>query len=271
MIMERKKWPELNELVVCTVNNIVDFGAFVKLDEYEGKEGLIHISEVASGWIKYIRDHVREGQKIVCKVLHVDPGKGHIDLSLKDVNEHQRREKIQEWKNTQKASRWIQLVAESINLAPELRIELENMLYAIYGNPYLAFEDAAMNGEEVLLKQGLEKTLAEGIAKIARENVKIPSVDITGYVDLICPAPNGIEIIKKALKAASKISDKDVKLTITYVGAPRYRVNVVAPDYKKAESVLRKVAQSAIEIAEKSEGMGEFHREIDEKPAIVSA
>jgi len=92
--MERSGWPEEDELVVCSVVKVTDFGAFVELDEYGRKEGLIHISEVASGWVKYIRDHVREGQKIVCKVLYVDESKHHIDLSLKDVNEHQRREKI---------------------------------------------------------------------------------------------------------------------------------------------------------------------------------
>lgn len=103
--MERKGWPELDELVVCSVQQVKDFGAFTSLDEYGGKEGLIHISEVATGWVKYIRDHVREGQKIVCKVLDVNPSKHHIDLSLKDVNDHQRREKIQDWKNEQKADR----------------------------------------------------------------------------------------------------------------------------------------------------------------------
>src|SRR5512138_2044200 len=110
--MEREGWPEPGDLVVCTVTQGVDFGAFVTLDEYAGKQGLIHISEVASGWIKYIRDHIREGQKIVCKVLNVDRSRGHIDLSLKDVNEHQRREKIREWKNESKAKKWLGFVAE---------------------------------------------------------------------------------------------------------------------------------------------------------------
>jgi len=80
--MQREGWPEPGDLVVCTVSQVVDFGAFVTMDEYEGKQGLIHISEVASGWIKYIRDHVREGQKIVCKVLSVDRARHHIDLSF---------------------------------------------------------------------------------------------------------------------------------------------------------------------------------------------
>src|SRR5438445_996635 len=92
-------WPDEGELVVCSVSNVKNFGAFVTLDEYESKEGFIHIAEVSSGWIKYIRDYVRKGQKVVCKVLKVDKDKGHIDLSLKAVNEHQRREKIQKAAN----------------------------------------------------------------------------------------------------------------------------------------------------------------------------
>src|SRR5947209_13398071 len=107
-------WPDEGDLVVCTVANVKNFGAFVTLDEYESKEGFIHIAEVSSGWIKYIRDYVREGQKVVCKVLKVDKEKGHIDLSLKAVNEHQRREKIQEWKNEQKAENLLGIVAQRL-------------------------------------------------------------------------------------------------------------------------------------------------------------
>ena len=81
------EWPEEGELVVCTVKNVKNFGAFGDLDEYDGKEGFIHVAEVSSGWIKYIRDYVREGQKLVCKVLRVDKEKGHIDLSLKAVKD----------------------------------------------------------------------------------------------------------------------------------------------------------------------------------------
>ena len=101
--MKGEEWPEEGDLVVCTVQHVKDFVAFVSLDEYNGREGLIPISEIATGWIKYIRDHIREGQKVVCKVLNVDTSRGHIDLSLKDVNEHQRRETIREWKNESKA------------------------------------------------------------------------------------------------------------------------------------------------------------------------
>src|SRR5882762_11961032 len=133
-------WPDEGELVVCTVTNVKNFGAFVTLDEYESKEGFIHIAEVSSGWIKYIRDYVREGQKVVCKVLKVDQEKGHIDLSLKAVNDHQRREKIQEWKNEQKAEKLLSIVAERLGKPVDaLWQEFGYKLLDTFGTLYRAF------------------------------------------------------------------------------------------------------------------------------------
>jgi translation initiation factor 2 subunit 1 len=256
--MEREGWPETGDLVVCTVTQVVDFGAFVAMDEYAGKQGLIHISEVASGWIKYIRDHVREGQKIVCKVLSVDKSRHHIDLSLKDVNEHQRREKIQEWKADQKAWKWLQMAYEG---RPDDLKRVSDALLETYNSLYLAFEETAITGAEALGDANIAEDDINIIEKLAKENVKIPSVEISGYVDLTSPAPDGIEVIKKALKQAKRVKDKDVMLTITYVGAPRYRIHVKAPDYKQAESVLKKSAQSIVKHIEQHGGEGAFHRE----------
>jgi translation initiation factor 2 subunit 1 len=256
--MQREGWPEPGDLVVCTVTQVVDFGAFVTLDEYVGKQGLIHISEVASGWIKYIRDHVREGQKIVCKVLSVDRSRHHIDLSLKDVNEHQRREKIQEWKADQKAWKWLQM---AYNDRPDDLKRVTDALLSSYDSLYLALEDAAITGADALGDIGLTEEDVKALAALSKDNVKIPSVEISGYVDLISPAPDGVEVIRKALKQAKRVKDKDVSLGITYIGAPRYRIHVTAPDYKHAESVLKKAAQSAVKYIEQHGGEGAFHRE----------
>ena len=256
--MQREGWPEPGDLVVCTVKQVVDFGAFVALDEYEGRQGLIHISEVASGWIKYIRDHVREGQKIVCKVLNVDKSRHHIDLSLKDVNEHQRREKIQEWKADQKAWKWLQMAYTD---RPEDLSRVAGKLMEAYNGLYLALEEMAVAGPEALGEVGLSEEDAKILETLASENVKIPTVEISGYVDLSSPASDGVEAIKKALKQAKRIKDKDVTLNITYVGAPRYRIHVTAPDYKHAESTLKKSAQAAVKYIEQHGGEGAFYRE----------
>ncbi|MDD1759967.1 MAG: translation initiation factor IF-2 subunit alpha [Methanothrix sp.] len=256
--MQRDGWPEPGSLVVCTVTQVVDFGAFVSLDEYAGKQGLIHISEVASGWIKYIRDHVREGQKIVCKVLNVDTSRHHIDLSLKDVNEHQRREKIQEWKADQKAWKWLEMAYQD---RPEDVKRVSDALMGAYESLYLAMEDAAVSGADALKDAGLPDEDIRILENLSRENVKIPSVEISGYVDISSPAPDGVEVIRKALKQAKRIKDKDATLNITYIGAPRYRIHVTAPDYKHAESVLKKSAQAVVKYIEQHGGEGTFHRE----------
>ncbi len=253
----KKGWPDVGDLVVCTVVKVVDFGAFVQLDEYDKKEGLIHISEVASGWVKYIRDHVREGQKIVCKVLNVDPSRSHIDLSFKDVNEHQRRAKIQEWKSEQKAQKWLEFVADAAN---EERDSLYDQLTGKFGSLYYLFEEAALRGVEAV--PGVSHEVATQIVKVARENVKVPYVYVTGYVDLTCPKPNGIDIIKRALKSASKSDNDDIHFDVSYVGAPRYRIRIVALDYKKAESALKTAANNAIDIVTKADGTGKFYREL---------
>ena len=47
--------PEEGELVVATVKNVKQNGAYVDLDEFPGIEGFIFIGEIASGWVKNIR------------------------------------------------------------------------------------------------------------------------------------------------------------------------------------------------------------------------
>ncbi len=257
--MKREDWPEPGDLVVCTVEQVVDFGAFVILDEYENKRGLIHISEVASGWIKYIRDHVREGQKIVCKVLNVDIHRNHIDLSFKDVNDHQRREKIQAWKADQKSWKWLQMAYEGRD--EEVVKHVASTLSENYDSLYAALEDAVVNGIDVLYDAGLSEEDAQKVLKVSMENVKIPYVEITGFVDLKSIASDGVEQIKAALKKAARTKETDVSLDVRYVGAPRYRIHVTAPEYKLAELVLRTAAQTAIKHIEKTGGEGTFHRQ----------
>jgi translation initiation factor 2 subunit 1 len=252
--MEERSWPETGELVVSTVKDIKDFAAFVTLDEYEGREGLIPISEIATGWIKYIRDHIREGQKVVCKVLHVDRNRGHIDLSLKDVNDHQRREKIREWKNESKARKWIGFAAEASGEKPEV---IEAALYKIYGDLYTVFEDIVVNGDEVLKKTGLSQKVMAALGTVARENVKVPRVTVAGNLILTSTKPDGVNIIRRALRSAEpKIPEADIELT--YLGAPTYRIKVTAPDYKKAEKALEKAAAAAIGVLERSGGEGKL-------------
>ncbi|MBR1369735.1 translation initiation factor IF-2 subunit alpha [Methanocalculus chunghsingensis] len=254
--MSERLWPEDGELVVCTVVDVKDFAAFVTLDEYEGRQGLIPISEIARGWIKYIRDFIREGQKVVCKVLHVDTSRGHIDLSLKDVNDHQRREKIQEWKNEQKAHKWIGFAAEATGINPA---EIIDPLRAEYSLFYPLFEELVIQGDDVLRRFNLPDAVIAALMTVAAENVKVQKVTISGIIDMMSDKPDGVNIIRRALRSAeTKLPGVDVD--ITYLGAPRYQVKVTATDYKVAEKAIEKVASNAIGVVERAGGTGKLIR-----------
>ncbi|ADL53462.1 S1 domain-containing RNA-binding protein [Clostridium cellulovorans] len=69
-------------IVDGVVVNITKFGAFV---EVEGKTGLVHISEVADNYVKDIKEHLKEQDKVKVKVLSVEED-GKISLSIKQAN-----------------------------------------------------------------------------------------------------------------------------------------------------------------------------------------
>jgi len=266
-MVKRKAFPEEGDLVVGTVKEVKGFGAFVTLDEYPGKEGFIHIAEVATGWVKYVRDHVRENQKVVCKVVGLDKSKGHVDLSLKRVNEHQRRETIAEWKNEQKADKLLEILGEKRGKTfDQLLEEFGLKLVDHYGSLYRAFEEAAIHGEEALEEAGFKGDWVQSFVDLARDNISIPFVNIKGYLDITSFQPDGIEHIKKALTAAQDSEYEDVEVEVQYVGAPKYRLRVKAPDYKTAEEELRNAANRAIKIIEKTGGQGSFLRSEEGQP-----
>lgn len=260
--MKYSGWPEPGELVVGEVDEIADFGVFVDLDEYEDKRGLVHISEVASGWIKNVRDHVGVGERVVVKVLDVDEDSQQIDLSIKDVNEHQRKDKIQEWKNDQKADNWMDL-AFGEDIEDDKYTRIVNALLAEFPTLYDAFESAAIHGEEALEGVDLADEELDDIVSTARENVSVPYVNVTGYVDLEVPTGDGVDSIKDALRAAEGNGEipEEVELEVTYVGSPQYRIKVRAPDYKTAEDHLEESADRASEVVEAAGGVAHYHRE----------
>ncbi len=260
--MKYSGWPEQGQLVVGKVESIEDFGVFVDLEEYEEKQGLVHVSEVASGWIKNIRDHVSPGQTVVCKVLDVDEEAQQIDLSIKDVNDHQRQEAIQRWKNEQKADNWMSIAFGDEQSADEYR-RIANALIEEFGGLYDAFEQAAVRGHESLDATELSDAEREAIVEAARENVSVPFVNVTGYVELQCGGPDGIDVIKEALRQAEGDGEvpEEVDLSVRYVGSPEYRIRVQAPNYKVAERELEASAERATSHVESHGGEGAFHRE----------
>jgi polyribonucleotide nucleotidyltransferase len=74
---------EVGQVYTGKVAKIADFGAFVTI--LPGKDGLVHISQIAKERVEKVSDYLSEGQEVQVKVLDVE--RGRIKLSIKDLLE----------------------------------------------------------------------------------------------------------------------------------------------------------------------------------------
>ncbi len=254
MLLKKEGFPQEEELVLCTVTNIQYHSVFVQLDEY-GKTGLIHISEISPGRIRNIRDFVTEGKKVVCKVLQVNREKGHIDLSLRRVNEAQKREKLNQVKKEQLAEKIIENIAkvrgESVNA---LYQKISEKVYQKFSSIFEAFEHVAAGTFD--LGEILDKKIAKEITDIVKARIKTPQVIIAGNLALTSYANKGVMLIKEVLSKAEEYG-----ASVRYKGAGNYHIEITAKEYKSAEKMLKKITDHIKTYSEKNRIIAEFVRQ----------
>ena len=76
---------EVGKIYAGKVARIVDFGAFITI--LPGKDGLLHISQIAEERVEKVTDYLEEGQDVEVVVLDVDQ-RGRIKLSMKEVSNY---------------------------------------------------------------------------------------------------------------------------------------------------------------------------------------
>jgi len=263
MVRKRREWPTQGEIVIGTVVHVFDKGAYITLDEYGGKKAYVPLNEVSSSWFHNIRDIIREGQKTAFKVIRVDPAKGHIDLSLKRVADVERERKILEWKRAKKAEVLLDFAAKKLGKTLDEAYDKAGWkLEDYYGEIYAGLEEAARKGVEALLAAGVSEEWAKALAEIAKEHIEIPLVKLSMTLELKCYKPNGVEAIKRALLEALNYAKlKGYQVKIYADGAPKYKIDAVAEDYKHLKNVLREVANIALEVIAKEGGQGKILEE----------
>ena len=261
MAQGKPEWPEAADLVMATVETVADYGAYAKLDEYN-KRGLLHVSEVSSSWIRNIRDFVREGQKSVLKVLRVDTEKGHIDLSMRRVTKRERIEKVLSWKKGRKAEALLIGVAEKVHVPVQEVYEKAGAAVDAEFGLHDGFEKAAKEDPEVLTKIGVPENFAKAFAEVATERIHVKMVEVKGILEIRCLKANGVRLIKESFLSAEKAEKaKDAEVRFYVKAAPKYSIEALAENYKRAEEVLQKASQSVITNIAKAGGQGSYTRE----------
>ena len=262
MTTEMHELPEIGELVIATIAKVGDHGAYATLDEYNGIQGFLHVSELGQGWIRNVSKFIKEGEKKVLLVKNIRAGREEIDLSLKQVSMEQRKNKLRDVKRFEKGKGIIKNIQEKAKLSDVDIEKLEDKILSKYDSVYDGIVDTATNGIKALNDLKLPKKTLDIIEEISVK-IKLPSVEIRGILELTDNSSNGVENIRNNLQGFENTEQNGVK--ILYIGAPKYRISVTASDFKSAEKTLKPILEDLQKNIEKNKGSFKFTREESRK------
>jgi len=213
---------------------------------------MIHISEVASKWVRDIRKFVKLNKTYVAKVIRVDERSGFIGLSLKRVARIEKTKKLQEYKQEQRAEKMLELVAKKAKISldeayEKIGFELQDRFGGMYKAFLLAYESP-----EPLIRKGIEEKWAKLIHEIAKDSIQKRKVKIKAELNLTFYAGDGIERIKEFLL---NLKNK-YKLDVKYISAPRYIIEIETEDPKNTQKQLEKILTN--EVSKVKDGEASF-------------
>src|SRR3989344_5282511 len=199
MFYKKKGKPEEGEILICTVKRILPHAVFANIDEYEHAEGMIHISEIAPGRIRNLRDYVIEGKRIVCKVINVNK-QGNIDLSLRRVPTSLMVSKLNYYKQEEKAEKLVEQIGKEASY--DIKKFYEEIGYKIiekHGSLYEFFNEVVRKGKAIVDELKPSQKFGDALFKTIKEKIKLPEVTLSYELVLKTYKEDGIENIKQIL------------------------------------------------------------------------
>src|SRR5712692_6638682 len=167
---EIRRLPDEGDVIIATIRQLTGHGAYVVLDEYNGMTGFLHISEIATGWIRNLERYVKPRQKAVLKVIRVNKSRAEVDTSLKQVSGEERKSKLIEVKKNEKAAAFMDFIKSRLKISEHQVKEIEEKILQKYDYVYDVFEAVAKKGPEVLqsleLPHEVKKAMEEESEKI---------------------------------------------------------------------------------------------------------
>jgi translation initiation factor 2 subunit 1 len=253
MVLNRNPFPNVGDLVVAKVVTINDQYVTVELEDYIGNEpekhkalGMVVISEVSNARIRNIRTVIMEDQKLVLLVLKVDPDKGQIDLSLRQVSKENQSAILSSWKQEQKAEQQMLFMNQEY-LKMDKKDLYEKIIYPLieeYSYLRSAFEKIKEFGLKAVENLQISEELKLKVVDFVSSHTQFSFIEIPVEFEIKVPESNGIEIIKTAFEDLDKFNiPNHIETVFSYVGAPRYRCVVKARDYATAEATLTKISE----------------------------
>ncbi|BEJ12020.1 hypothetical protein CspHIS471_0204800 [Cutaneotrichosporon sp. HIS471] len=239
------KYPEVDQLVMVQVQSIEDMGAYVKLLEYDGIEGMVLLSELSRRRIRSVQKHIRVGRNEVVVVMRVDPDKGYIDLSKRRVSAEEVVKCEEQYEKGKVVDSILTQVAKRRGVSAEsLYEQIAWPLHRKYGHSYEAFKLSIQEPDAVFGELGIdEETLVELKHNIARRLTPKP-VKVRADIEVKCFAYSGIEAIRKALRAGEACSTEEVPIKVRLVAPPLYVMSTTSTDKTAAIEIMEKAVEA---------------------------
>jgi translation initiation factor 2 subunit 1 len=224
--MYESPYPEVDDLVMVTVQQIADMGAYVTLNEYNNLEGMVLLSELSRRRIRSVQRLIRVGKTEVVVVLRVDREKGYIDLSKRRVSPEE-VDKFEEKFNKSKAVHSIMRhVAEKLDMSLEdLYVQVGWPLYKKYGHAFEAFKVALVDPEAVWsslpggpVDPAIRAELMQGIVR----RLTPQKLKLRADVEVACFGYEGIDAVRAALAAGESVSTPEIAVKVKLVAPPLY-------------------------------------------------
>lgn len=246
-----KDRPDEGDFVVITLSDVDKNSAYANLDEYEDVKGLIHISEASRSWVQDLQKEVDEGEKTVAQVI--DTEDDSLGLSLKRVNDRQKRETMARWNKEQKAEKFLEDLSDKLGINEEEALEeIGFPMQREFGSAFHGFEIS--EAEENRLLEVFDEDTLDSIQEVARENIDMKKEKLEGEITLEFHHGDGLERVKDALKAPGE------GVEIDYISAPRYAVTAWGRTQELAKKRMDRAIESVKEKTDNLDGKFEFSR-----------
>lgn len=249
-----KDLPEVGDYVVVNIEDVDKNSAYANLEEYDDLTGLIHISEVSRSWVQDARKELSEGEKTVAQVLEIED-EDNINLSIKRVNDRNKREALSRLNKEQKAKSFLEQLGEKLGKdLDEVYEEIGFKLQKEFGSSFKGFEISV--GEESRLQELFDDEIVTAIQDVAKQNIDLKKEKLEGEIKLEFKQGDGLQRIKKTLGDYEDETGVEIK----YISAPKYSIKTWGRTKditkKKMDSTLEKIREKAGE----NEGEFEFNR-----------
>lgn len=244
--------PEAGELVVIEIDDINPHSVYATLEAFPEVEGMIHISEVSRSWVRDIKKHLNEGEKSVAQVIEEEDDSGTVTLSLKRVNDKQKRETMQAWKKEQKAEKFLEKVAD------QMEDDVDTLLEEI-AFPFQREFDNAFNGfEQAVIDQSsidgvIDDEYIDAVVDVAEAKISLKQVKLEGKIKLSVPTGDGLNTIKEALQTGEGVE-------INYISAPDYKIIVWGRNQDQAKQRMDATIDEIKDTIEDTNGTFSFQR-----------